>query len=94
MAQFPELARFLRNHLDGHEISAAQLGIICQPVHPKRHYDVLAGRRAYTGWEASLVAQRLGVTIPWRYLRGEDRFGQPVKDRALQLALFQKERRR
>lgn len=51
----------------------------------RRFYDFLEGVRVPTGWEACLMQQRLGIIIPWRYLRIEDRYGRMVKDRQLAL---------
>lgn len=88
--RYPELARFMRNILEGREISVNQLTMTCGYIPKNRHYDVIEGRRCYQAWEVALVEKALGISIPWRYLRGEDRFGRQVKDLQLRLQIQEK----
>ena len=79
--KFLELSRFLRNQLDGRDMSIQQVCMACgEHIPVKRIYDFLEGRRSMQGWEVSLFQQRFGITIPWRYLRGEDKYGVQKKD--------------
>jgi hypothetical protein len=75
-----EFSRFLRNQLEARELSVRQLFMACDEAIPlRRFYDWLEGVRVPQGWELALISQRLGVTVPWRYLRGENKFGEQKK---------------
>lgn len=79
--RFLEFSRFLRNQMESRELTVRLIYSACGEHIPiRRFYDFLEGVRAPQGWEAALIAQRLGIVIPWRYLRGEDRYGQQKKD--------------
>ena len=78
--RFLEFSRFLRNQMESRELNVRMLFSACgEHIPMRRFYDFLEGVRVPQGWEASLIQQRLGIVIPWRYLRGEDRFGQQKK---------------
>lgn len=78
--RFLEFSRFLRNQMESRELTVRMLFEACDRNVPhRRFYDFLEGVRVPMSWECSLIEQRLGIVIPWRYLRGEDRFGQQKK---------------
>lgn len=74
--RYLEFSRFLRNHLESREMTVRQLAFACDEKIPvNRFYTFLEGVRVPQGWELALMTQRLGFTVPWRYLRGEDKYG-------------------
>lgn len=79
--RFLEFSRFLRNQMESRELTVRMLFEACGECVPiRRFYDFLEGARVPQGWECALIEQRLGIIIPWRYLRGEDRYGIQKKD--------------
>mgnify|MGYP001611720579 FL=1 len=78
--RFLEFSRFLRNQMESRELTVRMLFEACDRNIPQRRfYDFLEGVRAPMSWECALVEQRLGIVVPLRYLRGEDRYGQQKK---------------
>jgi hypothetical protein len=78
---FNELARFVRNYMEAHELTVPRLALLLYPVTASRLYDICAGRRTFDGWEVAVWVKRTGVNIPAPYLRGEDPFGAVKKER-------------
>lgn len=61
--------------MEARELTVRMLFSACGEQIPlRRFYDFLEGVRVPQGWEACLIQQRLGISIPWRYLRGEDKY--------------------
>lgn len=53
-----------------------QISFACDDKIPtRRFYDFVEGVRVPQGWELALMTQRLGISVPWKYLIGEDRYG-------------------
>ena len=85
--RFIEFARFFRNILEARDLSTRQVFMLCEERVPLyRIYAFLRGERVPVWLELALLQQRLNISIPWRYLRGEDRYGTPIKDRQLVFA--------
>lgn len=78
--RYMEFSSFLRHEMERRDLNVRQIVAACgDHIAPRRFYDFLEGVRVPQGWEASLMSQRLGVSLPWRALRGEDRFGAQKK---------------
>lgn len=78
--RYLEFSRFLRNQLEARGMTIRQLSFACDEKIPvRRFYDFAEGARVPQGWELALLTQRLGINVPWRYLRGEDKFGAQKK---------------
>ena len=74
--RYLEFSRFLRNQLEARGMTIRQLSFACDDKIPtRRFYDFAEGVRVPQGWELALMTQRLGISVPWKYLIGEDRFG-------------------
>lgn len=74
--RYLEFSRFLRNQLESRGLTVRQIFLACDEQIPRRRfYEFLEGARVPTGWELSLLCQRLSISVPWRYLRGEDKYG-------------------
>ena len=85
---FLEFSRFLRNQLEARDMAVRHLYFACDEMIPlPRFYRFLDGSRVPQAWELSLIEQRLGITVPYRYLRGEDKYGRQIKPENKQLNL-------
>jgi hypothetical protein len=78
---FFEQARFLRNFFEAREMNVPQASMLLWPMTTDRLYDLSSGRRKMDGWEVSHFYKKTGLLVPARYLRGEDKYGRPKKDR-------------
>ncbi len=88
--RFAELGTFIRNWLEATEMNVEQAALFLHPITRGRLYDVTEDRRSFDGWEVAHFARRTGIIIPAKYLRGEDRFGRPVKKRSVNQVLMDK----
>lgn len=85
-ARYLEFAVFLRGQMERRDLSVRQMHILLEEKVPLNSiYHWMYGNRIPEPWQLRLMEQRLRIETPWRYLRGEDRFGFPKKDRQLSL---------
>lgn len=95
--RYLEFSSFLRNEMERRDMNVRQIAAACgDHISQRRFYDFLDGVRVPMGWEAVLLSQRLNVSLPWRALRGEDRFGSQKKSfptRQLSLPSLREDRR-
>jgi len=85
-ARYLEFAIYLRSQMEKRDLSVRQLAMLLEEKVPRISiYHWLYGNSIPEPWQLRLLEQRLRIETPWRYLRGEDRFGVPKKSRQLDL---------
>lgn len=85
-ARYLEFAMFLRQQIEKRDLSVRQLYMLMEEKVPINSiYHWLYGNRIPEPWQLRLLEQRLRIETPWKYLRGEDRFGVQKKGRQLSL---------
>lgn len=92
--RYLEFAMFIRDQMEKRDLSVRQLYLLLGEKVPLNSiYHWIYGNRIPEPWQLRLMEQRLRVETPWRYLRGEDRYGIPKKGRQLDLPGLREARR-
>lgn len=86
MSRYLEFAMYLRQRLEERAISVGQARMLCGDDIPLSNwYQWLRGERVPCSWQLKKVEQRMNFSTPYKYLRGEDRYGAQIKTRQMAL---------